>query len=87
MDNWNHGTTEYTQTNWNGAVGDLSLEAFPQSYISDLRVDTDIQKRTVKSILNIFSKEKKDGVLKITVTERMYLQPLIMSLYQKVKIN
>lgn len=70
MDNWNHGTTEYTQTNWNGAVGDLSLEAFPQSYISDLRVDTDIQKRTVKSKLNIFSKEKKDGVLKITVTDK-----------------
>lgn len=27
MDNWNHGTTEYTQTNWNGIVGEISLRA------------------------------------------------------------
>lgn len=27
MDQWNHGTTEYTQTNWNGIVGDISLYA------------------------------------------------------------
>lgn len=25
MDQWNHGTTEYTQTNWNGMVGQLKL--------------------------------------------------------------
>lgn len=70
MDNWNHGTTEYTQTNWNGAVGKLLLEAFPQSYISDLRVDTDIDRKTVKPELKIFSREEKEGILNITVTNK-----------------
>lgn len=27
MDQWTHGTTEYTQTNWNGVVGEMVLEA------------------------------------------------------------
>lgn len=70
MDNWNHGTTEYTQTNWNGTVGKLLLEAFPQSYVSELRVDTDIHKKRVTSRLKVFSKENKGGKLKITVTDR-----------------
>lgn len=27
MDQWNHGTTEYTQTNWNGITGGIKLLA------------------------------------------------------------
>lgn len=40
MDQWNHGTTEYTQTNWNGIVGDISLEARIPNYIRHIRTST-----------------------------------------------
>lgn len=37
MDQWNHGTTEYTQTNWNGMVGNLYLEAREKAHIARLK--------------------------------------------------
>lgn len=43
MDQWNHGTTEYTQTNWNGIVGNISLQAMNPNYISDVQIYTDIE--------------------------------------------
>ncbi|GAB7017337.1 sugar-binding domain-containing protein [Halostagnicola bangensis] len=36
-----HASTEHTQTNWNGVVGDLRLEATPRVRIEDIRTDPD----------------------------------------------
>ena len=38
MDQWNHGTTEYTQTNWNGITGDISLYAKEKAHIRQINV-------------------------------------------------
>ena len=37
MDQWNHGTTEYTQTNWNGIVGKIELTAYEKTNIYALK--------------------------------------------------
>ena len=37
MDQWAHGTTEYTQTNWNGIVGEMKLEAKPACHLTDVQ--------------------------------------------------
>ncbi len=53
MDQWNHGTTEYTQTNWNGVVGRMELIAKPSSYIEKMNVYPDIEEKTVKVRLSL----------------------------------
>lgn len=47
MDQWNHGTTEYTQTNWNGIVGKIELTAYEKTNIHALKAYPDIETRTV----------------------------------------
>lgn len=48
MDQWNHGTTEYTQTNWNGIVGNISLIAKEQVRMGRTTVYPDVKGHRVK---------------------------------------
>lgn len=48
MDHWNHGTTEYTQTNWNGIVGEILLVAEHRVRIASLKVSPDVGQHGVK---------------------------------------
>ena len=71
MDQWTHGTTEYTQTNWNGVVGRLELVAKPASYIQKLAVYPDVERSAVKVRLSIQTKEEeKAGTLTLRVNEK-----------------
>lgn len=42
MDQWTHGTTEYTQTNWNGIVGDIILTSSPASGMESIQIYPDV---------------------------------------------
>lgn len=70
MDQWNHGTTEYTQTNWNGMVGALKLEALPTYAFSKMRVDTDIDKKSVSVSLTTIKATDKVVDLSINVKDK-----------------
>lgn len=48
MDQWAHGTTEYTQTNWNGVVGRIALYARERAQIRQVKVSTDVAKEQVE---------------------------------------
>lgn len=48
MDQWNHGTTEYTQTNWNGIAGDISLYAKEKAHIRQINVYPDVSSKAVE---------------------------------------
>lgn len=48
MDQWNHGTTEHTQTNWNGIVGQIRLEARDKVNISSMQAYPDIENKSVR---------------------------------------
>lgn len=48
MDQWTHGTTEYTQTNWNGVAGRMKLIAKPSCYIEKMDIYPDIEAKKVK---------------------------------------
>lgn len=52
MDQWAHGTTEYTQTNWNGIVGKMNLIARPESHIDGLQIYPDASSRSVRIRVN-----------------------------------
>lgn len=51
MDQWNHGTTEYTQTNWNGVVGRMELIAKPSCYIGKMDIYPNLEAKKVKVCL------------------------------------
>ena len=42
-----HSISDHTQSNWNGIVGKICLQAQPQLYIDDVQVFPDIQKKQV----------------------------------------
>ena len=42
-----HAMTEATQTNWNGAVGQICLRSTPRTYINDLKITTKIDTTTI----------------------------------------
>lgn len=71
MDQWNHGTTEYTQTNWNGVTGRMELHAYPLRYIRSLKAYTDLERQSITAHL-AFSGcgEEAAGHLTLSVREK-----------------
>lgn len=67
MDQWAHGTTEYTQTNWNGIVGDIHLTAHPQTGIERVRIYPDPDNRSVSVKVDLSGKERT-GNLAVSIT-------------------
>ena len=69
MDQWNHGTTEYTQTNWNGIVGDIMLEAYDKVHFTSTKVFPDVESNSAKLDYVIDNKmdTAQDGCLKVDV--------------------
>ena len=72
MDQWAHGTTEYTQTNWNGIVGEMKLEAKPACHLTDVQVEPDIQAKNVRVRMAFHTggKENGKGNLRLTVKDQ-----------------
>lgn len=64
-----HIYTDETQTNWNGIIGDILLEASPKTYITDLQVYPDINNKKINvelSLDNGLNLENIDVELKIS---------------------
>lgn len=58
MDSWNHGTTEYTQTNWNGIVGSIGLMVKNKTYIRLMNVYPDTENKKVVAHLKLVNNRK-----------------------------
>lgn len=48
-----HSVSDHTQGNWNGMVGKLYLQAGSKLYIDDLQLYPNVEKKTVKAVLNL----------------------------------
>lgn len=71
MDQWNHGTTEYTQTNWNGIVGKMELIAKDKVYIADLKSFSDIDNKKVSFKIKLSPSETvENGEVIFKVSEK-----------------
>lgn len=72
MDQWNHGTTEYTQTNWNGIAGKIELIARDKAHINSLKVYPDIQNKSVRLdiAINNATGVAIEGKLQLTLCEK-----------------
>lgn len=71
-----HAWTDATQTNWNGILGDFYLEALPASYIDDLQVYPDVEKKTAEIMLKIHAERKANAKIRLKAqsfnTDRHY---------------
>lgn len=63
-----HSISDHTQTNWNGIVGQLFLEALPVTNIQNVQLFPDIQNKTVKANVRVKSSDAGKINLSIKVT-------------------
>jgi len=54
-----HSISDHTQTNWNGMIGQLFLEAKPLVYIDDVQLYPDIKNKLVKARVEIVNRAGK----------------------------
>ncbi|WP_217447590.1 sugar-binding domain-containing protein [Maribellus comscasis] len=60
-----HSWTEHTQTNWNGIIGEIKLEATEKNYISLLAVTPELKTKEAVVALRIFSNEAESQKVKV----------------------
>ncbi len=48
-----HSITDHTQGNWNGIVGDIYLKATSPVFFDDIKLFTNIEEKSVKTVLNL----------------------------------
>lgn len=71
MDQWNHGTTEYTQTNWNGVAGRMTLQAKEKAHLHRVNVYPDVARRQIEVVLQPAPLPAgKSGTLNLRVREK-----------------
>ena len=71
MDQWTHGTSEYTQTNWNGIVGNITLLAKEKTHIRRVNVYPDIERKQARVRLQFSAMDNsKQGKLDLMIREK-----------------
>lgn len=73
MDQWAHGTTEYTQTNWNGIVGSMELVAKDRIRLEKLRVEPDVEQGSIRVHAEVTpsgDQQGRQGNITFTVREK-----------------
>lgn len=68
MDQWAHGTTEYTQTNWNGITGKMLLTSHPATGITGLQIYPDVEAGSAR--VEVALAGSGEGEIEFKVTDR-----------------
>lgn len=61
FDKWSHAFSEYTQTAWNGIVGNIELRAFDIVNIKEIQVYPNVEKQTVE-VVCLISNPKRESI-------------------------
>ena len=69
MDTWTHGLTEYTQTNWNGVVGEMTLTARPKAHILAADIYPHLDAATAELRLTATEAARSGGSLSVRVKD------------------
>ncbi|MGC4235104.1 MAG: beta galactosidase jelly roll domain-containing protein [Niabella sp.] len=63
-----HAISDHTQTNWNGIIGAIYLEAVNRQCFRDIRVQTDVEKRRLRVRLSLANPGALSGNEKVRIT-------------------
>ncbi len=67
---YSSGYTEETQTNWNGIIGKIQLQARDKVYLSDVQVYPDVKNKTAEVKLKVVNRDKQklEGTVRFTAS-------------------
>lgn len=84
-----HSISEHTQSNWNGIVGEISLNARPKVFIENVKIFPDIESNRVMVKTNIhnLSGEMQDGSITVPSMRINGTEIGISPFMEKVKIE
>ncbi len=71
-----HAWTEHTQTNWNGIIGEISLEATERNYIESVEINTDIENKEAVISVGIYFSGKTSEDAKIKLNAASWNSPV-----------
>jgi hypothetical protein len=63
-----HAWTEHTQSNWNGILGKLCLEARNPAHIGDVQVYPEVEKKNIKVKIKVIASAGRNGRTVITLS-------------------
>ncbi len=66
-----HSISDHTQSNWNGIVGEISLQEKGKIYFENIEVFPDVKNKTVEILATIFNTEKEETTIKIPVYAKL----------------
>ena len=66
-----HSISDHTQSNWNGIVGDISLQEKGKIYFENVEVFPDIQNNTVEIRATVINSETEERTIKIPVYAKL----------------
>jgi hypothetical protein len=68
FDRWSHAFSEYTQTAWNGIVGDIHLQARDPIHVVETQVHPDVPNQSARIVCSIANPEggKVEGVMRLS---------------------
>jgi hypothetical protein len=71
-----HAWTEHTQTNWNGIIGEISLEASSKNYIESVEVTPDVDNKEATVAIGIFFAGETSEEVKIKLIAAAWNSPI-----------
>ncbi len=66
-----HSISDHTQSNWNGIVGDISLQTKGKIYFDNVEVFPDVYNKTVEIRAKVFNSETGETTIKIPVYAKL----------------
>jgi len=81
-----HSISDHTQTNWNGMIGQLFLEAKPLVYIDDVQLYPDIKNKLVKARVEIVNRTGKPVSTTVSLLATSAKVTTLKTLSKKVSV-
>ena len=81
-----HSISDHTQTNWNGMIGQLFLEAKPLIYIDDVQLYPDIKNKLVKARVQIINRTGKPVSTAVSLLATSAKVTTLKTLSKKVSV-
>lgn len=84
-----HSISDHTQSNWNGMIGKLAIEARAQLYLGDIQLFPDLKNRQVKAKVKVHNsgKSQQSAVVELSVRPDGGDGRAVAPLQKKVKVE
>ncbi len=79
-----HSISDHTQTNWNGIIGDISLKAIPNIFISNVAIYPEVREKRAKVIIDLTNKTGKPFKGELALQAKSFNTPVRQRVKEKL---